>query len=151
MVPQLGKSDGLSLSAAVGCRKETEIRRNYILKYFSKASPINKLISDCISALSITLSNNSRATNSGTSLVMSSRLFVAAESECYFASATNRKSLKLETSNFRLLLTPRVGFEPTTNRLHLSQRFRRGRTISSSLQITCAICRRMSGAVRFIG
>ena len=29
----------------------------------------------------------------------------------------NAKSLKLENSNFRLLLTPRVGFEPTTNRL----------------------------------
>jgi hypothetical protein len=27
------------------------------------------------------------------------------------------KSLKLENSNFRLLVTPRVGFEPTTNRL----------------------------------
>jgi len=46
-----GKSEWLSWSAAVGCRKETEIRRNYILKYFSKASPMNKLISDCISAL----------------------------------------------------------------------------------------------------
>ena len=46
-----GKSEWLSWSAAVGCRKETEIRRNYILKYLSKASPMNKLISDCISAL----------------------------------------------------------------------------------------------------
>ena len=82
---------------------------------------------------------------------MSSRLLVAAQSECYFASATNTKNLKLENSNFRLLLTPRVGFEPTTNRLHLSQRFRRGRTISSSLQIMFVICCRMSGAVRFIG
>ncbi len=48
---------------------------------------------------------------------MSSRLLVAAESEFYFASATNIKNLKLENSNFRLLVTPRVGFEPTTNRL----------------------------------
>lgn len=48
---RVGKSDWLSWSAAVGCRQETEIRRNYILKYFSKATPMNKLISDCICAL----------------------------------------------------------------------------------------------------
>lgn len=47
----VGKSDWLSWSAAVGCRKEIRTRRNYILGYFSKASPMNKLISDCISAL----------------------------------------------------------------------------------------------------
>ena len=29
----------------------------------------------------------------------------------------NIKNLKLETSNFRFLTTPRVGFEPTTDRL----------------------------------
>jgi Reverse transcriptase (RNA-dependent DNA polymerase) len=48
---RVGKSDWLSWSAAVGCRQETKIRRNHILGYFSKASPMNKLISDCISAL----------------------------------------------------------------------------------------------------
>lgn len=48
---RVGKSDWLSWSAAVGCRKETKIRKNHILTYFSKASPMNKLIADCISAL----------------------------------------------------------------------------------------------------
>jgi hypothetical protein len=48
---RVGKSDWLSWSAAVGCREETKIRRNYILAYFSKASPMNKLIADCISSL----------------------------------------------------------------------------------------------------
>jgi hypothetical protein len=48
---RVGKSDWLSWSAAVGCRKETKSSRNYNLGYFSKASPMNKLISDCISAL----------------------------------------------------------------------------------------------------
>ena len=50
-----GTSDWLSWSAAVGCRKEIKIHRNYILEYFSKASPMNKLISDCISNLDNTL------------------------------------------------------------------------------------------------
>ena len=48
---RVGKSDWLSWSAAVGCRGETKISRNSILAYFSKASPMNKLIGDCISAL----------------------------------------------------------------------------------------------------
>ncbi|MEG5039631.1 MULTISPECIES: antiviral reverse transcriptase Drt5 [unclassified Microcoleus] len=48
---RVGKSDWLSWSAAVGCRQETKISRNHYLGYFSKASPMNKLISDCISAL----------------------------------------------------------------------------------------------------
>ncbi len=48
---RVGKSDWLAWSAAVGCRKETKIRRNHTLTYFSKASPMNKLIADCISAL----------------------------------------------------------------------------------------------------
>jgi len=46
-----GKSDWLSWSAAVGCRKQAKIKRNFILKYFSPASPMNKLIYDCISEL----------------------------------------------------------------------------------------------------
>lgn len=48
---RVGKSDWLSWAAAVGCRQENKINRNYILGYFSKASPMNKLIYDCISAL----------------------------------------------------------------------------------------------------
>jgi hypothetical protein len=48
---RVGTSDWLSWSAAVGCRQEPKSRRNYSLGYFSKASPMNKLISDCISAL----------------------------------------------------------------------------------------------------
>jgi hypothetical protein len=48
---RVGKSDWLSWSAAVGCRKQPKISRNHTLKYFSRASPMNKLISDCISAL----------------------------------------------------------------------------------------------------
>jgi hypothetical protein len=35
----------------VGCRQETKSSRNYRLAYFSKASLMNKLIADCISAL----------------------------------------------------------------------------------------------------
>ena len=48
---RVGKSDWLSWSAAVGCRQETKSSRNYRLAYFSKASLMNKLIADCISAL----------------------------------------------------------------------------------------------------
>jgi hypothetical protein len=48
---RVGNSDWLSWSAAVGCRQETKISRNHSLGYFSKTSPMNKLISDCISAL----------------------------------------------------------------------------------------------------
>ncbi|MGB3404315.1 MAG: antiviral reverse transcriptase Drt5 [Microcoleaceae cyanobacterium] len=48
---RVGKSDWLSWSAAVGCRGENNLSRNHVLTYFSKASPMNKLISDCISTI----------------------------------------------------------------------------------------------------
>jgi hypothetical protein len=46
-----GKSDWFSWAAAVGCRKETKIKRNHLLGYFAKASSMNKLIADCVSHL----------------------------------------------------------------------------------------------------
>ena len=46
-----GKSDWLAWSAAVETRKATAISRNHTLKYFAKASPMNKLIGNCIQAL----------------------------------------------------------------------------------------------------
>ncbi len=45
---RVGKSDWLAWSAAVGCRNETKIKRNHILKYFSHASPMNRLIARCV-------------------------------------------------------------------------------------------------------
>lgn len=46
-----GKSDWLAWSAAVGTRKATAISRNHTLTYFSKASPMNKIIGDCVQGL----------------------------------------------------------------------------------------------------
>ncbi|ASC72148.1 hypothetical protein XM38_031020 [Halomicronema hongdechloris C2206] len=46
-----GKSDWLAWSAAVGTRGATAISRNHTLTYFSKASPMNKIIGDCIRSL----------------------------------------------------------------------------------------------------
>ncbi|PMG98321.1 antiviral reverse transcriptase Drt5 [Vibrio lentus] len=46
-----GSSGWLSWSSAVGMRKDSKQNRTYLLNYFSKASPINKLISDCIMAV----------------------------------------------------------------------------------------------------
>jgi hypothetical protein len=54
-----GQSDWLSWSAAVGCLKETKLRRNYPLTYFSKASPMNKLIADCVAKIPPTANQNS--------------------------------------------------------------------------------------------
>lgn len=48
---RVGKSDWLAWTSAVGCRGETRISRNHLLSYFSKASPMNKLIGECVSAL----------------------------------------------------------------------------------------------------
>ena len=45
---RIGKSDWLAWASAVGCRRETTINRNHILSYFSKASPMNKLIAECV-------------------------------------------------------------------------------------------------------
>jgi hypothetical protein len=45
---RVGKSDWLSWSSAVGSRAATRISRNHALTYFGKASPMNKLIADCV-------------------------------------------------------------------------------------------------------
>lgn len=47
-----GKSDWLAWAAAIGTRGATAISRNHTLTYFSKASPMNKIIGDCIQGLS---------------------------------------------------------------------------------------------------
>ena len=46
-----GSSGWLSWASAVGMRKDSKQNRTYLLKYFSKASPINKLIANCITAI----------------------------------------------------------------------------------------------------
>jgi len=46
-----GNSDWLAWSAAVGTRKTKRATRNYVLKYFKNASPINRIISEIISDL----------------------------------------------------------------------------------------------------
>jgi hypothetical protein len=46
-----GKSDWLAWASAVGTRGATPISRNHVLTYFSKASPMNKIIGDCIQGL----------------------------------------------------------------------------------------------------
>ncbi|MES1026618.1 orotate phosphoribosyltransferase, partial [Gloeocapsa sp. BRSZ] len=48
---RVGKSDWLAWASAVGCRSETPISRNHTLSYFSKASPMNKLVADCVKNL----------------------------------------------------------------------------------------------------
>lgn len=47
-----GKSDWLAWAAAVGTRGASAISRNHTLTYFSKASPMNKIIGDCVQGLS---------------------------------------------------------------------------------------------------
>jgi hypothetical protein len=48
---RVGKSDWLAWASAVGCRGEARISRNHLLSYFSKASPMNKLIGECLMGL----------------------------------------------------------------------------------------------------
>jgi hypothetical protein len=48
---RVGKSDWLSWSAAVGSRAAPKISRNHSLTYFGKASPMNKLIADCVMSI----------------------------------------------------------------------------------------------------
>ncbi|MBS4433293.1 hypothetical protein E2566_07995 [Pectobacterium punjabense] len=43
-----GQSDWLSWSSAIGSRSQKTGERNYILDYFSKASPINHIIASCV-------------------------------------------------------------------------------------------------------
>jgi len=46
-----GSSDWLSWAAAVGTRTLQKAERNYALKYFSKGSPLNFLIAECVENL----------------------------------------------------------------------------------------------------
>lgn len=46
-----GTSSWLSWSSAVGMRNDTKQAKNYLMDYFSKVSPINKLIGDCVKKL----------------------------------------------------------------------------------------------------
>jgi hypothetical protein len=46
-----GRSDWLAWAAAVGTRGEPSAGRNHMLGYFSKASPINALIANCVKHL----------------------------------------------------------------------------------------------------
>lgn len=46
-----GKSDWLAWSAAVGTRTANKASRNYVLKYFSNASPLNRIIAEIVSGL----------------------------------------------------------------------------------------------------
>lgn len=46
-----GSSGWLAWASAVGMRKDNKQTKNYLMGYFSKASPINKLIGDCINSI----------------------------------------------------------------------------------------------------
>lgn len=48
---RVGKSDWLSWSSAVGSRAATRVSRNHSLTYFGKASPMNRLIAECVMAI----------------------------------------------------------------------------------------------------
>jgi hypothetical protein len=48
---KVGKSDWLAWSSAVGCRAAPPISRNHSLTYFGKASPMNRLIAECVSSI----------------------------------------------------------------------------------------------------
>jgi hypothetical protein len=48
---RVGKSDWLSWSSAVGSRATSRLSRNHSLTYFGKASPMNRLIADCVMSI----------------------------------------------------------------------------------------------------
>lgn len=48
---RVGKSDWPAWSSAVGCRSATRISRNHSLTYFGKASPMNRLIAECVTSI----------------------------------------------------------------------------------------------------
>jgi hypothetical protein len=48
---RVGKSDWLSWSSAVGSRAAGRMSRNQSLMYFGKASPMNRLIADCVMSI----------------------------------------------------------------------------------------------------
>lgn len=46
-----GRSDWLSWAAAMGTRRQKKAHRNHLLKYFRKASHMNRIITECVSSL----------------------------------------------------------------------------------------------------
>ena len=46
-----GKSDWEAWAAATGSRGEPRAKRNHLLKYFAKGSPLNGLIAKCVSTM----------------------------------------------------------------------------------------------------
>jgi hypothetical protein len=48
---RVGKSDWLAWSSAVGCRAASRMSRNHSLIYFGKASPMNRLIAECVASI----------------------------------------------------------------------------------------------------
>ncbi|TOB58723.1 hypothetical protein CGK02_22830, partial [Vibrio parahaemolyticus] len=46
-----GSSGWLAWASAVGSRKDPKQAKNYLMDYFSKVSPINKLIGECVKSL----------------------------------------------------------------------------------------------------
>lgn len=46
-----GSSGWLAWASAVGMRNDNKQTKNYLMGYFSKASPINKLIGDCVNSI----------------------------------------------------------------------------------------------------
>jgi hypothetical protein len=52
---KVGKSDWLAWAAAVGARRETAVSRNHLLSYFTKASPMNRIVGECVNCLILTV------------------------------------------------------------------------------------------------
>jgi hypothetical protein len=48
---RVGRSDWPAWSSAVGCRSAPRISRNHSLTYFGKASPMNRLIAECVASI----------------------------------------------------------------------------------------------------
>lgn len=48
---RVGRSDWPAWSSAVGCRSAPRISRNHSLTYFGKASPMNRLIAECVTSI----------------------------------------------------------------------------------------------------
>ena len=46
-----GRSDWLAWSSAVGSRQVTKRKRNHLLKYYGKGSPMNQIIASCVSKI----------------------------------------------------------------------------------------------------
>jgi len=48
---RVGRSDWPAWASAVGCRSAPRISRNHSLTYFGKASPMNRLIAECVASI----------------------------------------------------------------------------------------------------